>query len=367
MDMIRQNQHFRITSSLKRWVGGFLSWWSSELAALLPGRLRRAIMPSEERLFLNLDGDELIVSQGTVDDMKPVARHALQVADDTAVEPPRDRADQEVVLCLPRNKVLNKSLMLPLVAEENLREVLAFEMDRYTPFTPELAYYDYAVVARLPAENTLAVDLFLAPREELDELLASLARLGFVPDRFMVRCNQAGDLHPVNLLPVQVSNRKPRLSYRINIVLAVLALLLLIGTLATPLLQKHQTIRTLEPLLQSATGQAKEAQTLRQEIDRLTAESRFLVDRKNSTRLVLELINELTRLLPDDTWITRLEINGPEVHIQGQSAAAATLIPLLESSDNLRNARFRSPVTQEPRSQNERFHLSAEIQEKASP
>ena len=91
------------------------------------------------------------------------------------------------------------------------------------------------------------------------------------------------------------------------------------------------------------------------------------MDRKKSTRLVLELIDELTRLLPDDTWITRLEMNGSEVHIQGQSPAAAALIPLLESSDSLQNARFRSPVTQQPLSDTERFHLSAEIQEKSAP
>jgi general secretion pathway protein L len=369
MDMITRNTHFRISPSVKHWVGGFWSWWHAELAALLPKRLRRAILPDQERLFLKVEGSDLVVSQGTVNDMKPVERHALQVADEALGAPPAagNTGGQEMVLCLPRNKVLNKTITLPLVAEENLHEVLAFEMDRHTPFTPEQVYYDYAVVARVPADNTLTVDLFLAPREGLDELLASVARLGFEPDRFMVRRNQAGDLHPVNLLPAQGRNRKPLLSRRINIALAGLALLLLIGAVATPLLQKRQVIRTLEPQLQSATEQARQAQSLRQEIDRMTAESRFLVERKQSTLLVLELINEFTRLLPDDTWISRLEINGTEVQIQGNSSAAAALIPLLESSASLHNVRFRSPVTQVPRSDAERFHLSADIVQAVQP
>jgi general secretion pathway protein L len=75
---------------------------------------------------------------------------------------------------------------------------------------------------------------------------------------------------------------------------------------------------------------------------------------------VLELLDELTRILPDDTWITRLDIKGSELEIQGQSASAAALIPLIESSSILQNPRFRSPVTQIPRSDVERFHLSAE-------
>ena len=89
---------------------------------------------------------------------------------------------------------------------------------------------------------------------------------------------------------------------------------------------------------------------------------RKLTSRKNLTTLVtLEIINELTRIIPDDTWINRLNIKGQEVEIQGQSASAAALIPLIESSDLLRNPRFRSPVTKIPRLNTERFHLSAEV------
>ena len=54
----------------------------------------------------------------------------------------------EVILCLPADKVLTRTLTLPLATEENLREVLAFQMDRQTPFTVEQVYYDYGVVAR---------------------------------------------------------------------------------------------------------------------------------------------------------------------------------------------------------------------------
>jgi len=71
-------------------------------------------------------------------------------------------------------------------------------------------------------------------------------------------------------------------------------------------------------------------------------------------------MDELTRILPDDTWITRLDIKGSELEIQGQSSSAAALIPLIESSSILQNPRFRSPVTQIPRSDAERFQLSAE-------
>jgi general secretion pathway protein L len=85
------------------------------------------------------------------------------------------------------------------------------------------------------------------------------------------------------------------------------------------------------------------------------------VEKKQATPLVLEIVNEVTRILPDDTWINQLDIKEQEVQIQGQSTSAAALIPSIESSEILQNARFRSPVTKMPGSSTERFHISADV------
>ena len=76
--------------------------------------------------------------------------------------------------------------------------------------------------------------------------------------------------------------------------------------------------------------------------------------------MVMRLLDEMTRIVPDGTWVSQLDIKGIEVQVQGQSPAAASLIGLLEDSESFSNPQFRSPVTQIPRSDLERFHLSAE-------
>jgi len=126
-------------------------------------------------------------------------------------------------------------------------------------------------------------------------------------------------------------------------------------------------MRALQPMLDVAASKAEVAQKLREKVDALTAESRFLVEKKQASLLVLEVMNELTRILPDHTWLNRLEISPTEVQIQGQSTSSGALIPLTESSPVLHNARFRSPVTQIPRTNEERFHLSAETHREAAP
>ena len=67
--------------------------------------------------------------------------------------------------------------------------------------------------------------------------------------------------------------------------------------------------------------------------------------------------------MPDDTWLTRIDIRGNEIQIQGESSTAATLIGLLDGSELFKNPQFRSPVTQVPRTERERFHLSTELDE----
>ncbi len=198
-------------------------------------------------------------------------------------------------------------------------------------------------------------------------MLAQLGALGFHPDVVTTRKDTTDQLLAVNLLPEQGRKPTPVTARRVNTLLAVLALLLLISAVSLPIWHKRQVIKTLEPELQAAAQQASEVRRLREEVELLQAGSRFLIEKKQSSLLVVQVMNEITRILPDDTWINRLEISGAEVQLQGQSTAAAALIPLIESSSILRNARFRSPVTQVARSNAERFHLSADIVPGAVP
>jgi len=364
MQLNKHNLHIKFSAPLWRGVESFWVWWISELSGMLPPSVRSVLMPRAQRLLLELDATDIVMSQGTEQNKEELVRYTLDKADSAPVKlPVEDKMHlhaRELVLCLPPDKVLTKSLTLPRAAEENLREVLSFEMDRQTPFTAEQVYYDFSIVARSAVERTLTVDLVLVTRRMLDDLLTRLGYHGVHPDVVTVNCGEGGVGAPVNLLPLENRKRKALTPHLINLALGTLALLLLISAVSLPLVNKRHKIQVLEPLLETASAKAEVALQLRKDVDQLTANSRFLTDKKRSSLPVLEIMDELTHILPDDTWITRLDIKGPELQIQGQSSSAAALIPLIESSSILQNPRFRSPVTQVPRSDTEQFHLSAE-------
>ena len=72
---------------------------------------------------------------------------------------------------------------------------------------------------------------------------------------------------------------------------------------------------------------------------------------------IVVVLEELSRVVPDDTWITDLEINSGVVNLSGFSADAAKLIPKLEASDFFSEPAFRSPVLRVNVQVGERFSI----------
>jgi len=89
-----------------------------------------------------------------------------------------NRGDRDnLFLGIPGNKVIFKKLSLPSPTEENLKEVLGFEMDRHTPFTLEDVYFDFKIVKRDEARKIIHVLLMLVKKEVVEYYLKLLQRI----------------------------------------------------------------------------------------------------------------------------------------------------------------------------------------------
>jgi Tfp pilus assembly protein PilN len=59
----------------------------------------------------------------------------------------------------------------------------------------------------------------------------------------------------------------------------------------------------------------------------------------------LPLLRELTEIIPQEAWLTTLNLDAKGMELSGQAVAASQLIPLLENSPRLERVEFSSPVT----------------------
>jgi general secretion pathway protein L len=360
MDKIFQNLRVRYVAPIARLFHRYWTWWTGELIAMLPERVQMMILQRDQRIRIEIDGGDFVVITENGSRSGKIKRLAGSAKHDRGFELPV--AVTEIRLVLPPDKVLNKRLTLPLATEENLREALSFQIDMHTPFSADQVYYDCCVSARDAQSQTLTVDLVVTPRIYVDELLDSLADNGLSPDRISAPGLSSPGPLSVDLLPAgRRRKNRMRRSRRRNLLLVTANLVIAAAALATPVVQKQLAISSLEPQLQQAANAAKSGTELRQQVQLLGDASKYLRNKKQSELLVMRTVDEITRVLPDNTWIGRLDIDSGGIQLQGQSSSSAALIQLLEASPLLQNVRFRSPVTRIGNTEEDRFHLSADL------
>lgn len=368
-----------MTAIAKRLLGalrGFFAWWLGELAALVPERLRRRLAPAIDMLVLLLGDGEAVLRREAGGAAQLLGRVDMRTAADpqhrlAAILRERGlarafaRGDIGVCLRLPADRAVRSTLELPLAAEENLDEVIAFELDRHTPFNARQACFAYRLLERDTAAQRLRLDLTVLPRATVDAALALAGRFRLAPDRLDI-ADAGGAAASGNLLPAGV----PLSPQRVDLVtygLAALVAVLAIVAVWLPLHAERRAAARLEQEFAAATDAAKTAAKLRGEIDDIRKDARFLIDRKEQTPSISKLLLESTRLLPDDTWISEWQLSGSEIQLTGFTRSASALVELLEQSRVFRGTTFRSPVMPDAKTGRERFSLAAQIVGKEKP
>lgn len=338
----------------------FFSWWSDELAAMMPDSLASLFQNGRPLKLHYADETVYLANHGrTGEEVHQNFHRGIDFED------PNQRriltSASEIRLCLEKKKYLIKRVTLPIETEENLREVLSFEMDRHTPFTPDQVFYDYFINSRDKTARTLDVSLVLAPVDRLRYALDLLGEHSLSINAISPCEEESSAINRVNLLPAE-KRRKPRKAYRlVNYFLMLTTLLLILANLALPIWQKSRLALSLEDQLIEARQQSAETVALRDKLEQAELENRFLENKKQAGLQLTLVVNELTLLIPDETWVSNFELREGIVHLHGQSLASAALIPLIEASPLFRNVSFRSPVTQNRQNNTERFHISAEL------
>ena len=359
----------------RRRIGNFWRWWSGELGAVFREQLP-ALRGGAGVPVLAFEGDEIVLVQ-------PAPSSGERRIDLRALDEARSRAAfralleaagetrGRVRLRLHRGESLSRRVTMPAATEENLRQVLSFEMDRLTPFPADEVYFDYRVASRDAAAGKLAVHLVIARRDLVNSRVERLRALGGNVQGVMAEDAPAGS-EALDLLPSE--QRGERETARERLVqrsLAGACVLLLALALLIPIWRKRETVIAVQPLLVQAREQAEVAGRLSTSLEREVNDYNFLLARKYSSYPVLAFVEELTRLLPDNTWLQQMTVNtsgrGREIQITGETSSSSKLIEILEQSKLLRNATPRGTVTRGSTPNSERFMIAAEASPRPKP
>jgi hypothetical protein len=148
-----------------------------------------------------------------------------------------------------------------------------------------------------------------------------------------------------------------------------------LATLVVPLVQKREYAIALNKQVEEARVQALAAEVVRTQLERAQGEYNYTLAKKYAYPGTLQLLDGVTRVLPDDTWVTQLEMRSSlhgkdtqrDLVLRGESANAGKLIGLLEDSKLVEQAALRSSTTKIQPGPGEIFDLGAQVKKLPPP
>ncbi len=117
----------------------------------------------------------------------------------------------------------------------------------------------------------------------------------------------------------------------------------------------------LQEALAQVRRDAAEGSDLAEKIEQLRAAATVISTKRTAKPLLVEVLEDLSVRIPDDSYLQRIELRQGEVQLVGVSTAASNLIRQIEASPLLADVRFESSVTRDATSGKERFTIVARL------
>jgi general secretion pathway protein L len=267
-------------------------------------------------------------------------------------------ADVEIVLA-PR-RFMFRTIELPTQASGFLEGIVRAQIDRLTPWGPALAAFGCGAPTSISG-GRLGVTVAATARSSITPLVAALEL--FEPDSIVV--STASDpsnekAQPRIIVFKQQANRQRRMRgikrflfaapvvTGLAAVAALSAWVYVDADLEATQLEVSRQLAGRRAALHSGGGVAEEA-------------AAALAQRRRATGADVLVLESLSRALPDDTYLTELQIEDGKLQISGVTREASSLIKLIEQTDQFEHATFFTPTTRATEGNGELFHIEAQI------
>ncbi len=347
-------------------IDKFLCWWAEGLALIVPKRWRDRQQRLKQYLLLSVSDDQILVEHYEDGSERPTDRRTISITDDADrgrtrewLAKPHQLSALSAVLRLPFERILVKRLRYPKSVRDELASVVSFDIDRQTPFSIDDVYFDFDDVTSATGAEHIDVDLLLVPKREVEPLESIVRNIGLRLTTIDIegRTFETG----VNLLPDQPAQKNEQSPYRLRFALFVLWMILVAFIPGKQIRDAETTIAQLEKQERTGVVAARPLNALRAEHARLLDKFSFFNQLQTSHVAALDVLNDVTQLLSDTTWIRRFDLKDGTLMLQGESSNASEIPGILEASPRFSAPKFSSPVTRNNATGDDRFQIAVSV------
>jgi general secretion pathway protein L len=345
-------------------------WWLREFLALLPEKAAQWLMGADE-IALWLAHDEAFVQfrlciKGKELDVVRMAagEYTAAAIDDLLTRHQLRRSDVTIGIALRPEQIFPRRLVLPLEAAGNVEEIVARELADRTPFRLADIHYDYVITRET---GKIIVRQRLVKRDSVE---AAAQTLGLDVSEIGILEASAQRGEPAEDLTVRLRRDRSDRTFwvrRAAIGLAGAAAVLVLTACVTDYWRQQSALDELELQIAKVRREAQEVRDAFAKLEHGQSGFRHLLARKNQAPALLSIWDEVTRLVPSDSWLTELHLTSSvssqdyHVAVSGFSPAAAKLVVIFDASPKFREAALTTAVALDPVEQRERFALQAAI------
>jgi general secretion pathway protein L len=356
--------------ALQRVWTRFAQWWLTEFLGLFPRRAAIWLMDrGQKRATLGLGHDPIILEIQEGNHRPPISievartKYSPEVLDEFLRINKLSRRDADVGLRIPTDMIFPRRLVFPVEAAGSLPAVAAQDLALNTPFQLAHVYHDLSAVkdgSRIIAHQWVVPRSTLADAlEPLGEDISSFRFVEAVPP------DQKQPRPYIDLAGDQVASKSVVRMLALGLLTFALSLVIAAGIVRY---SRQETL--LVQLAIELPVAAANARAVQAALESSNAKHAVIAEiRSNKLRKpgLLEVWEEISERLPQDSWLTELRVSelsdntGSQVTLTGYSPAAAQLVATLHKSSLLADVNLAAPIALDTMEQRERFSLRATL------
>ncbi len=336
-------------------INALLARWIDATATAIVGALTSVSARKKVQVIEEDDGTFVIEGSGSAERVR-IADGQVAGANAAHIASMLDGSRAELQLRPAR--MLFRPLELPQRATEFLDGVVRAQIDRLTPWTASEAAFGWSAPANAGADR-MVITVAATARALVLPLVEALASAGAEAVTVLAT--------PPGAAPIMVMNHQPRGALDIaRVRRALVALLLGAGLVAGLSLSAASivgySLGGKQDELALRIAERRAAIRTGRDGPQVATPLRALERRKYQNPSSVIVLEVLSQILPDHTYVTELRIEGDKLRVIGMTRDAPGLIRLMEQSPNFTRATFFAPTTKAPSDPGERFHIEAQIE-----
>ena len=346
-------------------IADSISHWTDSVAEAVVATLGWFVRPRTVQLIEEDDGTLSVRVGG-----EALKGERIRISDDRivgAVPPTLANVikGSRVELVLRPSRFLFRPLQLPGRAAEFLEGIVRAQIDRLTPWATNDAVFGWSKGEITNDRMTLTIAA--TARAQVSPLVQAVAELGAASIAiFATTEGDRGDDARVKVFDQDASGMlDARRVSRVLLVILVACGAIAGGSFAADVVVGDYLQTEQQALSQRIAGRRAAIRAGDDAATRSATET--LERRKHETVASVIVLETLSRVLPDHTYVTELRIEGSKVQLIGVTQDAPGLIRLIEQSRHFTRATFFAPTTRSPSDPGERFHIEARIEPPGSP